>query len=100
MFVRCPATTPPRVKWLEPEIPHAATSSSSLRPADELGQARMVPADLPDPGFGGVAEPHLKLVSDHDPDDQVLPGQPSELGRGEGGRDDVGGVGRVVHPVD
>ena len=60
----------------------------------------MVPAALADSGKGGLAKPHLELVGQDDGDDQVFAVPCGALTASDGGRDDVGGVARVLLPVD
>ena len=64
------------------------------------GEGGVVPAALPDPGDGELAEAHLDLVGQHDPEDEVAPGEALPLAEGARGRDDVARVRRVGLPVD
>jgi len=68
--------------------------------ASELGQASVMPPHLTDPGVGSEAEPHLELVGEDNPHEEVLPSEAAHLSRGQRGGDEVRGVRRVLLPVD
>ncbi len=64
------------------------------------GQGGVVPADLAHAGVGDLAQTLLELVGEGDADQQIASGTAGTLGRRHRRRDQIGGVRRVLFPVN
>src|SRR5208283_3620722 len=60
----------------------------------------MMPAALSDSREGGLAEPHLELMTEDEADDQFLAVAASALAARDGRGKNVGGMRRVLFPVN
>ncbi len=66
----------------------------------DRGQGGVVPADLANAREGDLAQALLELVGQRGTEDQIAARASGPFGGCHGRRDDVGGVGRVLLPVD
>ena len=80
--------------WSEPQ--HAAGNDGR----DECRQRGVMPAALANARESRLAQAHLELVAEHQADDQLAAIAPRALAGGDRSRKDVGGMRRILLPVN